>query len=373
MSGARCEKHGLVVPNGRLCVLCRRDQSYQSRITYDDPPRRWPAVLLAAALIGAAAAAVWPREDDAPPAPVEGGARATMAARPSPPSPAGVAPPVASPVPLPGPAAAAGPAASDAEARRLAELDEQIERYRGSGRADPAAPPAGFSIRLTWDPALARADQQAFYGNLARQAVMEAYGEVSQALGIDYGKPLAVHVHSPAGYRSAFGIERAQRSGAHYGRGQIHFNGGATIDQYFKATLRHELVHALYDRDGQAARLPAWLNEGVAEWIGLRYLGESALPTHQMQDLQRLARQGQLLPLQERGFLGSLGYVKANGAVVFLVERHGARTGDFVQRILKGESVDQASRAVFGRPYAQLMQEFQSWVLGTSGIRVVSP
>ena len=59
--------------------------------------------------------------------------------------------------------------------------------------------------------------------------------------------------------------------------GVIRVRGDVQVTPRLASTLHHELVHAALDAAAPSLALPAWLNEGLAEWFAARAAGRPAL------------------------------------------------------------------------------------------------
>jgi hypothetical protein len=72
-----------------------------------------------------------------------------------------------------------------------------------------------------------------------------------------------------------------------------------SIDEDFRGTVRHELIHVLLHRNTDTQRLPRWLNEGICMMLANEIRWESAI------DLTRMHLTGQIIPLEslDRAFM----------------------------------------------------------------------
>lgn len=229
-----------------------------------------------------------------------------------------------------------------------------------------AAPAAAQDLQVTWDRDLAFDFDRDNYDRLIRRIVREGYGRVAADLGMAREAPLTIQIYTPARYAETFGAEAQQRRGAHYQRGVVHVNGGHRLDETFAALIEHELVHAVVDHRRTGYRLPAWLNEGLAERARWRRRQVERLAQGQIQELKQAAARGQLVPLPTRGPLTPFGYLQSFAAVSY-VERTFGR--DALLRLLhttlerKGPFED-ALLAALGRRPAELERELADWIRG---------
>ena len=144
--------------------------------------------------------------------------------------------------------------------------------------------------------------------------------------------------------------------------------------------LTHEYVHFLLNDVAQGKGLPAWLNEGLAEYyefeVGLQGEFPDASYGRMLRSADRVqaaSADGQLfrLPQLENRLewngrarnLVSLQYAQSHMAVRYLAERYGESAPiKIVQQIGRGESLPDAIRTVTGVEYPQLESDFALWL-----------
>ena len=115
--------------------------------------------------------------------------------------------------------------------------------------------------------------------------------------------------------------------------------------------------------------LPAWLNEGIAEWFEARALGKRDLSSFEREALARVASDGGLFALFElsapsfAGFdpnAAALAYLESYAFIAHLVDTYGERKlVRFWSALLKSRSLERASRSAFGRDFEDLEQKFR--------------
>ncbi len=146
--------------------------------------------------------------------------------------------------------------------------------------------------------------------------------------------------------------------------------------------LTHEYVHFLIYEISGGEVLPAWLNEGLAEYyafeVGL--LGERPQATvwrmlRSADQAREAAEAGNLFPLSELesqrdwnsrngGERVSLQYSHSHMLVRYITESYGAAAPlRMVERIGDGETLASAVRAVASVDYPQLEQDFVTWLV----------
>ncbi len=228
--------------------------------------------------------------------------------------------------------------------------------------AAPGGRATGGDIEVSWDPDLAFEWDRASYERTLREMVRAADEEVSSWLGWRRSRPLAVRVMTRAQYEARFGSAMAWNSGAHYSRGVIHVNGGARLDGWFAGMLAHETTHGLLDDRGTGGRLPAWLNEGLAERLAYRTRGQHDLTTGQVQELEIALEQRRLVPLSARA-VTRFTYLQGFAAVLFLEKKIGKeRLLAVARRVLDGGTFEQALDAELRWTVKAVEEGFSYWV-----------
>ncbi|HEU4697929.1 MAG TPA: hypothetical protein VFS40_02020 [Gemmatimonadales bacterium] len=142
--------------------------------------------------------------------------------------------------------------------------------------------------------------------------------------------------------------------------------GGNFTD--FRHTMRHEMVHAFQlsleseayyqTLRGTRVSLPLWWTEGLAElWSG----GEDARDEMILRDLTLT---GKLPPIQQLAYYtGGLVYPLGGRIHRWLADTYGDwRVATLYKEITRYDSFDSAIRAVYGKPLAQLNEEFQLYM-----------
>ena len=188
-------------------------------------------------------------------------------------------------------------------------------------------------------------------------AVLEsAYRSADQKLGLRPDGPLTVIVYDPAIFDQTFSGQFRFPVAGFYG-GRVHIRGDTVVTDRLAAVLHHEYVHAAFDEENGRHVLPAWLNEGVAEWFEARSLGVRGLPGRQRRRLEAAAAQGRLYELSDLsspsfGHLGpegaSLAYLQSWAFIDKLVRLRGERgLREWLSEIVRRGDVDRATRRVY--------------------------
>jgi hypothetical protein len=236
----------------------------------------------------------------------------------------------------------------------LAALAALLAAPRGASAAD---------VNVSWDRDLAFEWDRASYERTLGALVRSSHDEVAAWLGWTLPRRLDVHVLTRARYEAQFGSDAAWSRGAHYHRGAIYVNGGARLDGGFEGLMVHETVHAFLDHAGTAARLPTWVNEGIAERLGYRRRGQESLTTTQVGQLEDGLEHRLLTPLPARGSPSRFGYLQSFASILYFEQKHGKeQLLRIVRRTLEKGSFEEALDAELRLSVAQLEEGFRYWV-----------
>jgi hypothetical protein len=195
-----------------------------------------------------------------------------------------------------------------------------------------------------------------------------AYDRLGRLLDLRPERKLAVTVWDPALFDARFaGLFRFPAAGF-YG-GSIQIRGSDRVTESLVRVLHHELVHATLDAAAPNLLLPAWLNEGLAEWFEARSVGKRMLSGGEQSALERIARSGGLVFLAELSQpafgglspeMAALAYLESYAFVDFLARSGGERgLAELCAAILRSGSVERGVRRAYRRDLAQLEQSFR--------------
>jgi len=129
------------------------------------------------------------------------------------------------------------------------------------------------------------------------------------------------------------------------------------------ATLAHALVHetshGFNHRWLSPTRLPSWLNEGLAEWVGARLVPHSRqVPLKEARAIEAMRLQGNLGPdFFTRDHIDPQQYGIASSLVTFLARDPGA-FAEFVQSIKEGMPVEESLRQAYGVSLQELVAAY---------------
>jgi hypothetical protein len=200
-----------------------------------------------------------------------------------------------------------------------------------------------------------------------------AYDELDQRLGLRPRRPLTVVVYDPGVFDARFvGLFRFPIAGF-YG-GTIHVRGDDRVTESLFRVLHHELVHAAFDALAPSLALPAWCNEGLAEWFEARAAGLRSLGGGERAALAQVARAGGLFRLAElgaRGFAGlgpadaRVAYLQSHAFFDFLARRYGERRlRDLVVELLRTGDLARSFRRTYRADLAALEESFRAELSG---------
>lgn len=231
---------------------------------------------------------------------------------------------------------------------RLLQLEEEERAYR-SFLTDATA---HFDSRYdAEDPALA-ARMPELHAQLE-----EAWAEVVALLGVQPQSRLLVLWLSPARWS---GAAPEWSAGLYDGRVRLLVRPGDVDGAALRATMRHELTHAMLHALG--ARLPTWLHEGLAQ------RSEGRDPARARRAL--IARAPRLEPSALDGdwttwtdaALLDEAYATALSLVVWLEERAGRNALPSLLLAAPADGFEAAWLRVFARPFAEWEREHAAWL-----------
>jgi hypothetical protein len=194
----------------------------------------------------------------------------------------------------------------------------------------------------------------------------KAYKSVDRQLGIRAPRPITVVIYDPVVFEAEFsGLFRFPAAGFYGGR--IHIRGDTVLTDRLVAVLHHELVHATYDGVAPNLILPAWLNEGTAEWVEARSMGKRGPHSGERAFLAQVASQGQLFSLAQMsapsfGQLGprgaQLAYVQSYATIDYLTRKHGERSiRELIDDLMRSRNLERSVRRTYREDIDELERE----------------
>ena len=199
------------------------------------------------------------------------------------------------------------------------------------------------------------------------QELEGAYDRLDALLNLRPERKIDVYVWDADIFAARFqGLFRFPAAGF-YG-GAIHIRGEERVTPALVRVLHHELVHAAFDAEAPRLELPAWMNEGIAEWFEARAVGKRTLSGRERNALARAAKQGALFSLADlagRSFGGfspeaaRLAYLQSYGFIDYLVQSHGERRlVQFWSAVVRSRSLERGSRRAYRQDLADLEENF---------------
>jgi hypothetical protein len=200
-------------------------------------------------------------------------------------------------------------------------------------------------------------------------ALESAHGKLDQLLGLRPGRDVEVWVYDPAIFDAHF-AGRFRFPVAGFYRGAVRVRGDVQLTRTLSRVLYHELVHAAFDLAAPSYRLPAWVNEGVAEWFENRADGKRRLSPPEWAALAEASRRGAWIPapaLLQPSFAGfppqsvGLAYLQSYASIDLLVRLGGERgLESFLHHLLRLRDPDRALRRVYRMDLAKMEETLRS-------------
>ena len=205
------------------------------------------------------------------------------------------------------------------------------------------------------------------FEQLVLEELERAYDRLDGFLALRPPRRIEVLVYDPAIFDANFGrLFRFQAAGF-YG-GVIRIRGSTQLTVELGRVLHHELVHAAFDVAAPSLVLPAWFNEGIAEWFEARALGKRRLSSGELAYLVRARQSGGLLPLAALSppsfaRLGSnaatLAYLQSYGMIEYLARRHGDRAlRELCEAVMRSRDIERSLRRTYRMGLGELEAGF---------------
>jgi hypothetical protein len=199
------------------------------------------------------------------------------------------------------------------------------------------------------------------------EVLENAFDSASQTLGVRPVRPIDVVVYDSEIFDTQFSSLFGFRAAGFY-HGVIRIRGGERVSTDLIRTLHHEYVHAAMDAAAPNVRLPAWLNEGLAEWFEGLAVGKRYLSKGEALHLAAAKRSGELpaiASLNGSSFSqmgperARLAYLKSYAFIEYLVRKYGQPSlRRFVAGVMRTGNVDRSSERAYRRNPQQLEADF---------------
>jgi len=196
-----------------------------------------------------------------------------------------------------------------------------------------------------------------------------AYDRLDDLLGLRPGRRIDVIVYDPSIFDAQF-AGRFRFAAAGFYNGVIAIRGDVVVSHQLARVLHHELVHAAFDAASPSMILPAWMNEGVAEWFEARATSKRQLSAGEQGYLLRAANAGMLLPidsLSAPSFAGfgpeaaSLAYLQSYGMIAWLSQNFGEKSlARFIEAVLRSRSIERAMSRIYRMSVYDLEDRFMA-------------
>jgi hypothetical protein len=204
--------------------------------------------------------------------------------------------------------------------------------------------------------------EQEVLGELER-----AHDALEQMLGLRPPRRLDVVVDDPGLFDQRFAALFRFRAAGFYS-GVIRVRGDTQLTVDLARTLHHELVHAAFDAVAPSLILPAWINEGTAEWFEARAAGKRGVSQREHAALRYWAANGALLPLatlSQPSFSrmhaqhAQIAYVQSYAMLYHLVRSGGERSlPRFLDELLRSRDLGRALKRVYRMDLRELEAGF---------------
>jgi hypothetical protein len=155
-----------------------------------------------------------------------------------------------------------------------------------------------------------------------------------------------------------------------YGLSHLKENGEVVISCFrgenandFGQMLVHETSHGFIHRYKTKARLPNWVDEGMAELIGAEMVPASAaVKNREYRAAQELAQRGSMGGMLEAERIEAWQYGVASSLNRFLLQQNRDSYVRFIEALKDGQKWDEALRGAYRRSPEELLTAYSRWV-----------
>jgi hypothetical protein len=227
-------------------------------------------------------------------------------------------------------------------------------------------PLKNIELKFEFDLDLKFVDTMESFRNDVTKVTKQIYSCISPGLGIELTTPLNLRIISRNTFKEMIDSkEFAYIEGAFYIRNNdthaILIQEEERLFATTKLLLVHELVHALFDHNGQGCRLPRWLNEGSARLFERKFQKKENPTIDEINTLEQLIVKNNIPATEKK--LSAYDYLHSYGVVWFLQNQYGQKS---YINLIHGLLSDKDTNAVFKRIYQKsiqdLMEEFKIYV-----------
>lgn len=197
-------------------------------------------------------------------------------------------------------------------------------------------------------------------------ALEQAYDRLGTLLSLRPTRPITVMIYDPGVFDRQFAHIFRFPAAGFYGD-SIHVRGDTVVSERLVQVLHHELVHAALDSLAPSLVIPAWFNEGLAQWFEARSRGKRALSGGEHRVLQAVSLDGGLFSLQQLSApsfaaLGPaaarLAYLQSYAFFDTLVRARGeAKLAELTRAYLRTRDLSRAFRSTYRTELSGLEQQ----------------
>lgn len=130
---------------------------------------------------------------------------------------------------------------------------------------------------------------------------------------------------------------------------------------FFGVVLVHETSHGFVHRVKSSARVPSWVNEGIADWIAQAVVTSDTEVQHRQQEgITRIRQTGSVGTnfLADDARIEAWQYGLATNMVTFLLKLDGKRYRQFIDSIKEGLPPEESLQQSYGMNYQQFLVRY---------------
>ncbi|HTN02932.1 MAG TPA: hypothetical protein VL132_13690, partial [Planctomycetaceae bacterium] len=130
---------------------------------------------------------------------------------------------------------------------------------------------------------------------------------------------------------------------------------------FFGVVLVHETSHGFVHRVKSSARVPSWVNEGIADWIAQAVVTSDTEVQHRQQEgITRIRQTGSVGTnfLADDARIEAWQYGLATNMVTFLLKLDGKRYRQFIDGIKEGLPPEESLQQSYGMNYQQFLVRY---------------
>ncbi|MEK7851122.1 MAG: peptidase MA family metallohydrolase [Deltaproteobacteria bacterium] len=207
------------------------------------------------------------------------------------------------------------------------------------------------------------AEKDEALGGIVLDILEEAYSDINLDLAHYPEGNTVVILYAKKAFKEAT-MSPDWSGGLYDGKIRLPIGGIKDINPELKAVLYHEYTHVVVRSMAKGKKVPTWLNEGIAEYEGARFV------VRPMKELSRAVAEGKLISIKslEGDFSdlsskeSSLAYLQSSSIVKYIIDKFGLHAvRSMLENIGSGEKTgDAVNKAleVYGLDYDSLVAEW---------------